>query len=97
MVKAAGEKRREPDASLVLPLVELDRQIDVANLEGATREGTEDADLTDAREVPAIGLDDSLEERRDALRRFRPLHASRLVSSERGCYGSAEPPGGTPS
>jgi hypothetical protein len=52
VVEAARHEGREPAAGLVLALVELHRQIDIADLERAARIGAEDPDLTHAGQIP---------------------------------------------
>jgi hypothetical protein len=49
MVEAARHQGREPSARFILCLVELHRQIDIADLERAARIGAEDPDLAHPR------------------------------------------------
>lgn len=79
MVEAARHQGREPPSRFVLRLVELHRQIDVADLERAARERTKYPDLTNTSEVAALGPDYAPEQGVEPPRRFRSLHALRLV------------------
>jgi hypothetical protein len=76
MVEAARHQHREPSTRFVLCLVELHRQIDVADLERAAREGTKYPDLTNTSEVAAIRPDYALEEGVEPPRRFRSFTRS---------------------
>ena len=54
MVEAAGHQGHEPARSLVLGLVELHGQIDIADLERAARIGAEDPDLAHPRHIATL-------------------------------------------
>ncbi len=82
MVEAARHEGREPPPGLVLRLVELHRQIDVADLERATRIGAEDPDLANPRQVATLAVRDLIEETLDPPRRLRALHMARLKRGE---------------
>ena len=79
MVKAADEPGREPLAGLVLRLVELHRQIDIADLERAARIRAEDPDLAHPRHVATLATRNAIEETLDTLSSFRARHSARLV------------------
>jgi hypothetical protein len=70
MVEAARHQRRKPAPGLVLRLVELHRQIDVADLERAARIGAEDPDLAHARHIAPLAGRDAAEKTVDPLRRL---------------------------
>jgi DNA-binding beta-propeller fold protein YncE len=89
MVEAAGEQRREPLASLVSRLVELDCQIYVAHFRGAARIGAEDPNLAHPRQVATLATHDAIEETLDAFRSFRALHSASLVSEPSHRYARA--------
>src|SRR6266511_1352406 len=73
MVEAARHEGREPPPGLVLRLVALHRQIDVADLERAPRIGAEDPDLAHPRQVATLATHDSTEKTIDPPRRLRAL------------------------
>jgi hypothetical protein len=79
MVDAARHQGREPPPGLILRLAELDRQIDVADLERAAREGAEDPDLAHPRQISTLATDDATEETLDPPRRLRALHMASLM------------------
>jgi hypothetical protein len=83
MVEAARHQRRKPAPGLVLRLVELHRQIDVADLERAARIGAEDPDLAHPRQVATLAVRDVTEETLDPPRRLRASHMARLKRGER--------------
>jgi len=62
VVEAAGERCREPTSRLVLRLIELDRQIDVTDLDCPTSVRAEDPDLAHPRHVPTVAARDKLEQ-----------------------------------
>src|SRR5436309_11337733 len=74
MVEAAGEPGREPSAGLVLRLVKLHRQIDIADLERAARIGAEDPDLPHPRQVATLAVLHAIDDAVDPPRRLRALH-----------------------
>ena len=78
MIEAARHQGREPAAGLVLRLLELHRQIDIADLERAARIGAEDPDLTHPRQVPALAGHDASEKTVYPLRRLGTLHMARV-------------------
>ncbi len=82
MVETARHQSREPAAGLILRLVELHRQIDVADLERAARIGAEDPDLAHPRQVAAPTVLHATEETLDPPRRLRALHMARLKRGE---------------
>jgi hypothetical protein len=83
MVEAARHQGREPDAGLVLRLVELHRQIHIAEIERAAGVEAEDPDLAHPRQVGAVTANDASEQTFDPLRRLRPLHGARLMRRPR--------------
>src|SRR6266542_1161317 len=82
MVETARHQSREPAAGLILRLVELHRQIDVADLDRAARIGAEDPDLAHPRQVATLAVRDANEETLDPPRRLRALHMARLKRGE---------------
>jgi hypothetical protein len=70
VVEAARHQGRKPAPRLVPRLVELDHEIDIADLERAARIGTEDPHLAHAWQVATIAAHDAFEERLDPLRRL---------------------------
>ena len=79
MVEAARHQGREPNAGLVLCLVELHRQIHIAGIERAAGVGAEDPDFAHPRQVGAVTANDASEQTFDPLHRLRPLHGARLM------------------
>jgi hypothetical protein len=75
----ARQQGREPDAGLVLCLVELHRQIDIADIERTAGVGAEDPDLAHPRQVGAATGNDASEQTFDPLRRLRAPHGARLM------------------
>ena len=90
MVEAAGHQGREPAPSLVLRLVELHRQIDVADLERAARIGAEDPDLAHPQQIATLASHSATEETLDPSRRLRPLHMARLVLAKDAARASCD-------
>lgn len=76
MVETASKRCREPASRLVLRLIELDRQIDVTDLDCPTRVRAEDPDLAHPRHVPTVAARDKLEQALDPSCRFRPFHGA---------------------
>jgi hypothetical protein len=72
MVVATGHQGREPSTRLVHRLVELHREIDIADLECAARIGAKGPDLAHPWQVSTLAVCDALEET-----------SIRLVASER--------------
>jgi hypothetical protein len=70
MVEAARHQGREPHAGLVLRLVELHRQVHIADIERAAGVGAEDPDLAHTRQVGAVTAYDASEQSFDSLRRL---------------------------
>jgi hypothetical protein len=83
MVEAARHQGREPASGLVLRLVELHRQIHIADIERAAGVGAEDPNLAHPRQVGAVTANDAREQTFDPLRRLRPLHGARLMRRPR--------------
>jgi hypothetical protein len=88
MVEAAGEPDREPLAGFILRLVELQRQIDIADLERAAHIGAEDPDLTHPRRVATSPF--STRPRRPSIR-LSPPSASRGHTNARPKRGESVP------
>jgi hypothetical protein len=68
MVEAARHTGCKPTAGLLLCLVELHRQIDIADLERAARVGAEDPDLAHPRQVAALAIHNALDKTSDPRR-----------------------------
>ena len=78
MVETTREQRREPPSRLVLSLVELHREIDVADLDGAPCIRAEHPYFPNARQVLPVAKRDALQQRLDPLCRLRPGHVTPL-------------------
>src|SRR6266540_3031479 len=74
MVEAAGEPGREPSAGLVLRLLKLHREINIADLERAARIRAEDPDLAHPRQVATLAVLHAIDEAVDPPRCLRALH-----------------------
>jgi hypothetical protein len=81
VVEAASERCGEPTSRLVLRLIELDRQIDVTNVQCPTRVRAEDPDLAHPRQVPTVAARDKLEQALDSSCRFNPFHGATVNAS----------------
>ena len=93
VVEPACHQGREPDTGLVLRLVELHRQIDIADLERTPRIGAEDPDLAHPRQIATLALDHASEQTFDPLRRLRALHRTQASArSKRPAPRLREPP-----
>jgi hypothetical protein len=74
MVEAGRHQGREPAPGLVLRLIELHRQIDIADLERVARIRAEDPHLAHPRQVETLAARDTTEETLDPSRRLQPFH-----------------------
>ena len=74
MVEATRHQGREPAARFVLRLIELHRQIDIADLERAARIGTEEPDLAHPRHVMTLASHEALDKTAEPPRRLRAFH-----------------------
>ena len=74
MIEAARHQGRDPAAGLILRLLELHRQIDIAHLERAACIRAKDPDRAHPRQVPTLCTGKTTEESLDPLRRLRALH-----------------------
>jgi hypothetical protein len=88
IVEAAGHEGRKPQPGLVLRLVELHRQVDIADLERATRIGAEDPNLTHPRQIATLTAHDALEKTIDPPRRLRALHMASLMRGQSAAAAS---------
>jgi hypothetical protein len=86
MVEAARHQGREPHSGLVLRLVELHRQIDIADLERAARRGAEHPDLAHPRHVATLATYDALKNTADPPGRLRAFHRARLMRERNAAY-----------
>lgn len=74
MIEATGETGCEPTTRLVLRLIELHCQVDVAHLECAARVGAEDPNLAHARQVRALTTHYANKQSVNPPCRLRALH-----------------------
>lgn len=74
VIETTREQRREPASGLVACLVELDREIDVTDLERPARVRAKDPHFPDARQIATVASRHAGEQALDPPRRFGSLH-----------------------
>jgi hypothetical protein len=78
VIEAAGVSCDEPKAGFIFRLVELDGEVDVADLERAARVRAEYADLADAGQILPLGRGYASEQSVDPPCRLRASHALKV-------------------